>query len=168
MYFFTQKWIGCVFFLNTFSIILGIYHLHTKITYYINAVGRSEVTLKYEFIKKAIGILVLFVTLPIGVEAIVYGQLIVALFSIVLMLFPTKKYLNIEFKEQFSDIFSLALLNFILFLIANYIIGYFKIGFFSLIIYPVIYLTVYFLIAFLFKMRVLKDLISLKSHLNFK
>lgn len=168
IFFFTEKWRGCIYFLNMFSIILGIYHLHTKINYYINAVGRSEVTLKFEFIKKIIGIIILFVTLPMGVKAIVDGQLIVALVSVAIMFYPTKKYLNIGFKEQFSDIFSLALLNFILFLIANYIIGHFKIGFLSLIIYPAIYLIIYFLIAFLLRMRVLKDLISLKSHLNFK
>jgi hypothetical protein len=151
-----------------FSIILGIYHLHTKITYYINAIGRSEVTLKYEFIKKIIGVLVLIVTLPMGIKEIVFGQLIVAIVSIVLMAFPTKKYLNIKFIDQCKDIFPSLVLNFILFLIVNYISGYINIGNLSLLIYPIIYLSLYLIIAFLLKMSALKDLISVKEHLNFK
>jgi teichuronic acid exporter len=168
IYFFTEKWVGCIYFLNMFSIILGIYHLHTKITYYINAIGRSEVTLKYEFIKKLIGVLVLIVTLPMGIKEIVFGQLIVAIVSIILMAFPTKKYLNIKFIDQCKDIFPSLILNFILFLIVNYISGYINIGNLSLLIYPIIYLTLYLLIAFLLKMSALKDLISVKEHLNFK
>lgn len=168
IYFFTEKWLGCIYFLNMFSIILGIYHLHTKITYYINAIGLSEVTLKYELIKKIIGVLVLIVTLPIGIKEIVFGQLIVAIVSIVLMAFPTKKYLDIKFIDQCKDIFPSLILNFILFSIVNYISGGINIGNLSLLIYPIIYLTLYLLIAFLFKMSALKDLISVKEHLNFK
>lgn len=168
IYFFTEKWIECIYFLNMFSIILGIYHLHTKITYYINAIGRSDVTLKYELIKKIIGVLVLIVTLPIGIKEIVFGQLIVAIVSIVLMAFPTKKYLDIKFIDQCKDIFPSLILNFILFSIVNYISGCINIGNLSLLIYPIIYLTLYLLIAFLFKMSALKDLISVKEHLNFK
>ena len=168
IYFFTEKWVECIYFLNMFSIILGIYHLHTKITYYINAIGRSEVTLKYELIKKIIGVLVLIVTLPIGIKEIVFGQLIVAIVSIVLMAFPTKKYLDIKFIDQCKDIFPSLILNFILFSIVNYISGCINIGNLSLLIYPIIYLTLYLLIAFLFKMSALKDLISVKEHINFK
>jgi teichuronic acid exporter len=167
-FFFTKKWIECVYYLNMFSIILGIYHLHTKITYYINARGHSQVTLKYEFIKKLIGVLFLFITLPMGVKAIVNGQLIVAIMSVILMFYPTKKYLEIDFIEQCKDIFPLAILNFALFLFTNFIIGYFKIGNLSLILYPIIYFGIYFLSAFLLKMRSLKDIISLKSSFNFK
>ncbi len=168
IYFFTEKWVGCIYFLNMFSIILGIYHLHTKITYYINAVGRSEVTLKYEFIKKIIGVIVLIITLPLGIKEIVFGQLIVAIVSIVLMAFPTKKYLEIKFIDQCKDIFPSLILNFILFMFVNYISGYINIGNLSLLIYPIIYLTLYLLIAFLLKMSALKDLISVKEHLNIK
>ena len=167
-FFFTEKWIDCVFYLNIFSIILGIYHLHTKISYYINAFGHSQVTLKYEFIKKLIGVLVLFITLPMGVKSIVIGQLLVAFVSIYLMFYPTKKYLQIDFKEQCNDIFPLAILNVILFFFTNFIFDYFKIGNLSMILYPIIYFGLYFLSAFFLKMRSLKDIISLKCDFNFK
>jgi teichuronic acid exporter len=55
-FFFTEKWIESIFYFKIFAIILGFHHLHTKVTYFINAVGDSHVTLKFELIKKIIGI----------------------------------------------------------------------------------------------------------------
>jgi teichuronic acid exporter len=165
-FFFTPKWYGSEYYLNMFSVILGIHHLHTKITYYINAIGHSEITLKYESIKKMIGIIVLVVTLPISVKAVVLGQLIVAVFSILIMFYPTKKYLNISFNDQFKDIFPLLFLNASMFLVGLFFKTYFDLGMISLFLFPFVYLIIYFLCLRYFGMNSYKDLLSLKKHIN--
>ncbi|MFD3293602.1 lipopolysaccharide biosynthesis protein [Aquirufa sp. KTFRIE-69F] len=166
--FFTEKWIGSVFYLNMFSVILGLHHLHTKITYYINAMGHSNVTLKYELIKKIIGVVVLLITIPFSVKAIVVGQLVVAFVSIIIMFYPTKKYLAIDYWDQLSDFMPLVLINGLIFFIVYVFGSYINIGNFSLLIYPVIYFVLYFLSAFVLRLNSLNDIILLKDNFNFK
>jgi len=166
--FFTEKWIGSVYYLNVFSIIFGLHHLHTKITYYINALGHSDVTLKYEFAKKIIGVFVLIITLPISVKAVVIGQLFVAFISIIIMFYPTKKYLEINYWEQLSDFLPLAILNIFIFFLLSKLNIFLSLGNISLLLLPIIYIMLYIFSAFIFRMRSFKDFISLKSNFNLK
>ena len=45
-----------VFFLKMFSIIIGVNYLQNNITFYINSLGKSNITLKYEILKKIISV----------------------------------------------------------------------------------------------------------------
>lgn len=164
--FFTEKWIGSVFYLNAFSIILGLHHLHTKITYYINALGHSNVTLKYEFSKKIIGVVVLIMTLPLSVKAVVIGQLLVVFISIIIMYHPTKKYLKINYWEQLSDFFPIVSLNIFLFFLVYQLSIFLNMGTISLFVLPIIYIILYIFSGYIFSMRSFNDFISLKSNFN--
>ena len=169
IFLFTNKWIESVYYFNIFVIISGVYHLHTKITYYINALGYSEVTLKYEFIKKGLGLIVLLMSFSLGIKAIVIGQLIVAIISVFIMFYPIKKYLKINFIDQINDIIPLFLLSFISFIIVYWFKSYLQINNFSLLILsPLTYLFLYYTIGKIFKINSFNEFNSLMKYFNFK
>jgi O-antigen/teichoic acid export membrane protein len=115
----TEKWLPCIKFLQIFSIIFAIYHIQSVNFHAISAIGKSNVYLKYETLKKIISISILLITFPFGIMAILYGQLLSSFLYIIINLIPNKKYLFYTYNEQLIDIgpfFLVAFLTFILIL----------------------------------------------------
>lgn len=71
----TEKWLPCVPFLCIFCINYMFWPVHTANLNAINALGRSDIFLKLEIIKKVVGLSVLFFTMQYGVMAMAYGML---------------------------------------------------------------------------------------------
>lgn len=100
----TEKWLPCVAFLRIFCITFVFYPLHTANLSAINALGRSDIFLKLEIIKKIIGIVALAVTIPISVMAMGYSLLFTSLASQIINSWPNKKLLNYSYLQQLKDI----------------------------------------------------------------
>lgn len=100
----TEKWLPCVFFLQIFCITYMFYPIHTANLNAIKAMGRSDLFLKLEIWKKAIGLILLLSTMFISVEAMAYSLLISTLTSMIINSWPNKKLLNYSFLEQMKDI----------------------------------------------------------------
>lgn len=101
----TEKWLPCVFFLQIFCITYMFYPIHTANLNAIKAMGRSDLFLKLEICKKVVGLILLFSTIFISVEAMAYSLLISTLTSMIINSWPNKKLLNYSFLEQMKDIF---------------------------------------------------------------
>ena len=108
----TDKWLPCVPYLRLFCIVYGLYHLQNINFMVISALGRSDIYLRYEIIKKLINVFLLLVTVPFGVIALTIGQVIMALISIIINIKPNRKWLNYKTSEQFYDIIPSLLLSF--------------------------------------------------------
>lgn len=108
--FLTDKWMACVPFLRVFCVTYMFYPIHTANLNAINALGRSDLFLKLEVIKKMIGITVLLCTIWISVEAMAYSLLIVSILNQSVNASPNKKLLNYGYLEQLKDIFPSILL----------------------------------------------------------
>lgn len=72
----TEKWLPCVPFLCIFCINYMFWPVHTANLNAINALGRSDIFLKLEIIKKVVGISVLLFTMQYSVMAMAYGMLL--------------------------------------------------------------------------------------------
>lgn len=81
----------------------------------IKAIGRSDVALKVEIIKKVVGVIILIVSIPFGVTAIAVGMVISTTLSAIINAIPNKKLLGYTFKMQLMDILPSILLSFIMF-----------------------------------------------------
>lgn len=81
----------------------------------IKAIGRSDVALKVETIKKVVGVIILIVSIPFGVTAIAVGMVISTTLSAIINAIPNKKLLGYTFKMQLMDILPSILLSFIMF-----------------------------------------------------
>lgn len=100
----TEKWLPAVPFLQIFSISYALIPIHTANLQAINAMGRSDIFLKLEMIKKAIGLVILGISIPFGVYAIAIGQVISGIIATFVNAYPNKQLLKYSYKEQLMDI----------------------------------------------------------------
>lgn len=100
----TEKWLFCVPFLQIFCITYMFYPVHTANLNAINALGRSDLFLKLEVIKKIVGMVLLLSTMWFGVMAMAYSLLVSAVISMIINSWPNRELLGYSFKEQIIDI----------------------------------------------------------------
>lgn len=102
----TDKWLPCVPFLRIFCFTYGLWPIHTANLQAINALGRSDIFLKLEIVKKVLGVTVLVISIPFGTLAIAEGLIITGIINSFINAFPNVKLLGYLFKEQLSDLLS--------------------------------------------------------------
>ncbi|MDD3415816.1 MAG: lipopolysaccharide biosynthesis protein [Lachnospiraceae bacterium] len=101
----TDKWLFCVPFQAIFCITYMFYPIHTANLNAIKAMGRSDLFLKLEIIKKIVGLIALAITVPISVMAMGYSLFFTSVASQIINSWPNKKLLNYGYLEQLKDIF---------------------------------------------------------------
>lgn len=102
----TDKWLPCVPYLQIYCFTLAFYPVHSCNLQAINAMGRSDVFLKLEIIKKTIGIVALLIAVfcfdsPI---AIAMTGAFTTLISCFINAYPNKKLIDYSYLEQMKDI----------------------------------------------------------------
>lgn len=107
----TDKWLPCVPFLRIFCIVYAFYPIHTANLNAIRALGRSDLFLKLEIIKKVIGLAIILATMWISVMAMAWGMLAGSFISQVINSWPNKKLLNYSYRQQIKDILPSVLLS---------------------------------------------------------
>lgn len=107
----TEKWLPSVFFMRIFCFTLAFYPIHTANLNAIKAMGRSDVFLKLEIIKKAMGLTLLLSTLWISVEAMAYSLLLSSILSQLINSWPNRKLLDYRYGEQLLDMLPQILLS---------------------------------------------------------
>lgn len=109
----TEKWLVCVPFMQINCVIYALYPIHTANLQAINALGRSDIFLKLEIIKKVIGLIVLVIAVFCfkDVMAIAVGTCIIGVISSFVNAFPNKRLLNYSYIEQIKDIFPSVVLS---------------------------------------------------------
>lgn len=100
----TDKWLPCVPFLRIFCITYMFYPIHTANLNAIKAMGRSDLFLKLEIVKKVVGIALLLSTMWFGVMAMAYSLLISSVLSQIINSWPNRKLLRYGYLEQLKDI----------------------------------------------------------------
>lgn len=100
----TEKWLPAVPFLQIFCLQYAIMPLHTANLQAINALGRSDIFLKLEVLKKTIGVTIIVITLPFGIYALAIGAVIGDLLGSFLNAYPNRKLLDYSYLEQLKDI----------------------------------------------------------------
>ena len=106
----TDKWMPCVPYMQIFCVSAMFYPIHTANLNAIQAMGRSDIFLKLEIIKKIVGLVLLLSTMWFGTMAMAYSLLISGLISQVINSWPNKKLLNYGYLEQLKDIIPAILL----------------------------------------------------------
>lgn len=100
----TDKWLPCVPFLQLACISYALYPIHTANLTAINAIGRSDIFLKLEIIKKGITIITLLVTFRFSIYAMAIGQMICGIIATFINSFPNKKLLGYAYLDQVRDL----------------------------------------------------------------
>ncbi len=100
----TDKWLPCVPYLQIFCVAFCFKPLHMANMQMIKAVGRSDITLKMEVIKKVVGISILLLAMKYGVIWIALSTIISDFLVLLINGYPSIKLINYKYSEQFRDL----------------------------------------------------------------
>ena len=107
----TEKWLPCVPFLRIFCITYAFYPINTANLNAIKALGRSDLFLKLEIIKKIIGIAAILISMQYGVLWMAYSLIFTSLISQFINAFPNRKLLGYSYGKQLKDILPSLLMS---------------------------------------------------------
>lgn len=100
----TEKWLPSVPFMQFCCFIYAFWPIHTANLQAISAIGRSDIYLKLEIIKKIIGVVIIVITLPLGIYPMMIGNCINTVIASFLNAYPNKRLLSYSYIEQMRDI----------------------------------------------------------------
>lgn len=100
----TDKWLPAVPFLWILCLTYVWFPIHTSNLQAINAIGRSDIFLKLEIVKKVLGVVALVACIPLGVMAMTWSKVLIAFLGSVINAYPNKKLLHYSYLEQLRDI----------------------------------------------------------------
>ena len=113
----TDKWLPCVPYLQIYCFTYAFWPVHTANLQAINAIGRSDMFLKMEIIKKIYGLITLVIAVfcfdsPLAIAA---TGIVTTFISCFVNAYPNKKLLGYSYAEQMRDIMPSFLLSMAMF-----------------------------------------------------
>lgn len=110
----TEKWLPCQPYLIIFCIVYAFYPIHTANLNAIKALGRSDLFLILEILKKIIGLIIIISTMWFGVFWLAMGSIISSFFSQIINSWPNSKLLDYKYRDQMFDILPYILLSLVM------------------------------------------------------
>lgn len=101
----TDKWLPAEPFIQIMCVVYAFYPIHTANLTAIQAVGRSDLFLILEIIKKVVGIAGLLISMWYGVLWVAITMMFTTVISSFINAFPNKKLLNYSYWDQIKDMF---------------------------------------------------------------
>lgn len=96
----TEKWIGCVEIIQILSISFMWYPVHILNLNVLQIAGRSDLLLKIEFIKKIVGLIVLFATIPFGIIMMCWGRVLYCFIELFINIYYTNRIIGSTYLQQ--------------------------------------------------------------------
>ena len=145
----TDKWLPVVPYLQIACITYGLWPIHTANLQAINAMGRSDIFLKLEIVKKIVGISILMFTIQYGVLAIALGGIFGGIIGTFINSYPNGYLLKYSYMEQIKDILPSVILALFIAVIIKCFNNYFENSVSLLIVDILLFITLYILISYL-------------------
>ena len=101
-----SQWTACVPFMQMYCVIYALLPIHTTNLQALNGLGRSDLFLKLELIKKSYGIVILCIAAFVfqNIYAIVFGYIVADIIGTFVNAFPNRRIINYSYREQIRDI----------------------------------------------------------------
>lgn len=148
---FTHKWIEIVPFLRIFAFTSIFYPIHTANLNAIKSMGRSDLFLKLEIIKKVVGITVLLITMNYGPLYMAYGMILTCFTSQIINSYPNRKLLDYSYIHQLMDIMPSIIISLIMGVIV-YTLRFIGLNTFTTLIIQILSgIIIYIGISYIFK-----------------
>ena len=109
----TEKWLSCVFYMRVFCFVYAFFPITSANLCAIQAMGRSDIYLRLEIIKKTVGLIMLLSTVWISVKALAISAIASSIASQIIDSYPNKKLLDYGYWNQLRDMFPQILLSII-------------------------------------------------------
>lgn len=164
----TDKWSSCVPYLIVFTITYMFWPIHTANLNAIKAMGRSDLFLKLEIIKKIVGVVLLLITFKISVWAMALSLLVSSIISQIINSWPNWKLLNYSYVQQLKDILPSIILAIVMGLIV-YLINFLHLStLITLIIQIILGATIYIGVSKILKFESFNYVLDILKNLKNK
>ena len=100
----TEKWLFCVPYIQIYCVVGFLQPIQTANMQAIKAMGRSDILLKLEIIKKTFGTLLLLAAMPFGVLVLAGSNILYSIVVLILNTSPNRKLMGYTLWEQIVDI----------------------------------------------------------------
>ena len=110
----TDKWLPCVPYMRIFCYSYAFRPVSTANLNAIKAMGRSDVFLKLEILKKCVGMIALLITMNISVMAMTYSLFITSIINQIINSWPNRKLLGYSYEHQIQDMLPQIVLTLIM------------------------------------------------------
>lgn len=166
-----EKWLPAVPFIQICCAVYALWPIHTTNLSAINAIGRSDIFLKLEFIKKGYGLIALIIAVfffrtPIGIAM---AAVITAPLGAFVNAYPNKKLLNYGYLEQMRDIAPSFILSIVMGASIYLLLNIINIpAILQLIVLTIIGMTIYLFSAKLMKLECLDYIIKTAKEMKNK
>ena len=107
----TDKWLLAVPFMQLACLNRMTMPFSTANNQAVKALGRSDIFLKMEILKKTLGIILVLSIMHISVMAIAISTVIYSIIATLVNIYPNKKLLNYGYKSQFLDVLPFFLMS---------------------------------------------------------
>ncbi len=156
----TEKWLPSVPFMQLSCVVCMFWPLSAR-THALNAIGRSDVTLKMTIIAKIITLIFIFICIRFGIYAIMLGSIFTSIVTMGITSHYVNKYIHYSFKELAIDLLPTVGIS-LLMMIVVYLISLFNLNIWiTLCLQIVAGIFVYFGLARLFKFECLEYLLNI-------
>lgn len=124
----------------------------------LQLLNRTDLTLKLEFFKKPICLVLLLCGVPFGLIGVVISCSVYNVVAAIINMFPTKKLLNYGYQLQFWDILRYLLAAIVSFVVTYVVVVFIKNNAFALVCGIIIYIFIYLAICIIFKLKAFNEL----------
>lgn len=100
----TDKWAASIPYLQILCFALMWYPVHSLNMSLLKVKGRSDLFLRLEIIKKLLAVCILFISVPLGIIFMCYGQVVSSLISLFINTYYTGKLIQVGFMKQMQDL----------------------------------------------------------------
>lgn len=125
----------------------------------LNAARKPEIVLKLEIIKKVVGLILLFTSIPYGIIIMCYANLLSCIFAVIINTIMTSKALKVSFSLQVKDLMPICFHTLIMGFIVYLTTFLFNSNFMSIIVGGLIGVCYFFFASKFFMNELLQDII---------
>ena len=112
-----EKWEFSAYLLQIVCFSMMWYPVHALNLNLLQVKGRSDLFLKLEIIKKIVGICILCISVPMGIVAMCYFNILSSLIALFINTYYTGKLINVGFMKQIRDITPTLILSMIMWVV---------------------------------------------------
>lgn len=154
----TDRWLPCVPYMQIMCLWVMWHPIHSLNLNLLLIKGRSDLFLKLEIYKTAIGLVIMLLTLPFGITYFLWGSVINSLISLYINTYYSQKLINVGFWRQMGDIVPIVIISALSGLIVFFLIKLTEVMILKLIIGGFSGLVSYLGFAFILKRTELDDI----------
>lgn len=157
----TDKWEGAIYLLQILCFALMWYPIHAINLNILSVKGRSDYFLKLEMIKKVQGVFILCITVPMGIVAMCYGQVISSMISLIWNTHYTKKLIGYGYWAQMKDLMPIFIHSFVMWVLVLLVVHFMPTLWLKLIVGVLSGMVYYITGAFLMKFPEVDEILKI-------